>query len=403
MRQLLLRLGLGEVSHDPTVRAISWLTLITRIGNGLFSTIEVIYITVVVGLSPLQVGLAMGIGGAVAMLFTVPGGMIVDRVGAKKIVYIANIVEALGIFSLIFVRDFWALVAVNACIAIVGMTGHNAIGTAIAQLGDGEVRVKIRASERALANMGIGIGTVFAGIGLWVNTTLAFQLVIFADFLIFLVALRFIGRLPMTEPKHEKGAPISFVAIKDKRFLAATLLNGIVSMHFAIQGIALPLWIIHWTTVPNWWMSVLFVINTVLVTALQIRFSKGTGSLLESVKKFRLGTAYLLLCCFVYGLAAHLPLWVSAGILVVGMLIHTVGELLTAAGSWSIGFELAVEEHMGQYQGTYSLGWSLASIVAPTLVALLPIGLGLGGWMIFGFLFLFAGLAMYRLCRDVTR
>jgi MFS family permease len=362
-------------------------------------TIEVIYFSVIVGLSPLEISLAIGAGGLASLLFSVPSGLLADRFGARRVVFWSHILEGALLLPLIFIRDFWALVLINVLISLVSTAGHNATSTLISTMGTGEERVSIRAAQRAMANMGIGFGTVFAGIALWLNTELAYEITIGFDFLLFMLAARFVLRLPNAKPTTNKGDTISLVALKDYRFLGATLLNGIVSLHFVIQGVALPLWILNYTEVPTWWVSVLFVINTVLVTVLQIRMSRGTGTLMMSVKKFRIGTAYLLLSCVVYGLAADLPLWIAASILVTGMVVHTMGELLAAAGSWSIGFDLAEEKHMGQYQGVYSLGWGLGGSFGPLYVTSMILGFGVTGWWIMGGVFLLAGFLMHALVK----
>ncbi|MEY4554077.1 MAG: hypothetical protein RL197_504 [Actinomycetota bacterium] len=399
MRFILSKLGLGALRNDPAVRAISWQTLISRIGNGLFMTIEVIYITQVVGLTPFEVSVALGAGGLVSLLFAVPSGMIADRFGAKRVMLAAYVIEALALLPLMFVRDFWSLLAVNIVVFMASTTGHTATSTVISTMGSGEDRVTIRAAQRAMANLGIALGTVLAGIALWIDTPLAYEVAIFVDSLMFLWAATFISRLPVIAPTTKKGEPINLIAFKDWRFLAATILNGVVSLHFIIQGVALPLWILHYTDVPKWWVSVLFVINTVLVTILQIRLSRGTGDLMVSVKKFRLGTAYLLASCLIYSASANLDIWLSATILAVGMVVHTLGELFAAAGSWSIGFELAVEKHMGQYQGVYSLGWGLGGTFGPLYITAMVVGLGALGWAIMGLVFLVAGFVMHALVK----
>jgi MFS family permease len=399
VRFILSKLGLGALRNDPAVRAISWQTLISRIGNGLFMTIEVIYITQVVGLTPFEVSVALGAGGLVSLLFAVPSGMIADRFGAKRVMLAAYVIEALALLPLMFVRDFWSLLAVNIVVFMASTTGHTATSTVISTMGSGEDRVTIRAAQRAMANLGIALGTVLAGIALWIDTPLAYEVAIFVDSLMFLWAATFISRLPVIAPTTKKGEPINLIAFKDWRFLAATILNGVVSLHFIIQGVALPLWILHYTDVPKWWVSVLFVINTVLVTILQIRLSRGTGDLMVSVKKFRLGTAYLLASCLIYSASANLDIWLSATILAVGMVVHTLGELFAAAGSWSIGFELAVEKHMGQYQGVYSLGWGLGGTFGPLYITVMVVGLGALGWAIMGLVFLVAGFVMHALVK----
>ena len=399
MRFILSKLGLGALRNDPAVRAISWQTLVSRIGNGLFMTIEVIYITLIVGLTPVQVSIAMGIGGLTMLLFTVPAGILADRFGAKRVLFTAHLVEAVALLPLMFIRDFWSLVAINIVVSIAGTVGHNATSTVIAKLGTGEDRVIIRAAQRAMANMGIAIGTALAGVALWLNTALAYQITIGLDFLMFVWAATFIVKLPHVEPTLQQGEPLNLIAFRDWRFLAATLLNGVVGLHFIIQGVALPLWILHFTVVPKWWVSVLFIINTVIVTILQIRLSKGTGDIFVSSKKFRLGTAYLLASCLVYSSSAGLSLWVSAGILAVGMVVHSLGELYVAAGSWSIGFELAVEKHMGQYQGVYSLGWGLGGTFGPLIITSCVLGLAQYGWWVLGGVFLVSGIVMSYLVK----
>lgn len=399
MRFILSKLGLGALRNEPSVRAISWQTLISRIGNGLFMTIEVIYITQIVGLSPFEVSLALGAGGIVSLLFSVPAGIIADRFGPKRVLFAAHVIEGFALLPLIFVRDFWSLLAVNIVVWMAGTLGHTATSTVISKMGAGEDRVSIRAAQRAMANLGIAVGTIFAGVALWIDTAIAYEATIFLDFLMFLWAATFIFRLPSIAPTIKKGEPINFIAFKDWRFLAATILNGVVSLHFLIQGIALPLWILHYTEVPKWWVSVLFVINTVMVTILQIRLSRGTGDLMVSVKKFRMGTLYLLASCLIYATSANLDLWVSATILGVGMIVHTLGELYAAAGSWSIGFDLAVEKHMGQYQGVYSLGWGLGGTFGPLYITAMVVGLGFTGWVLMGLVFLAAGIVMHALVK----
>jgi predicted MFS family arabinose efflux permease len=397
MRFILSKLGLGELRNDPAVRALSLATLLGRIGNGLVSTIEVIYFTLIVGLSPVGVATALGVGGAASLLSTVPAGNIVDRFGAKRVMIIAAVLEGFSILSLIFVQSvFWLAVAV-AVISVIGTTFHIANTTVISQIGDGEDRVKIRAAERAMANMGIGIGTVFAGVALAVNTAWAYQLTMLLNTMFYFWAAAILKRVPNVAATVSKDEKIGIIALKDKRFLAATFLNGIVSLHFVIQGVALPLWILHHTDAPKWWVSVLFVINTVLVTVLQIRFSTGTGDLKVSIQKFRIGTLWLLGACVVYSMAGGVPVWVACLVLSVAMLVHTIGELQAAAGSWSIGFDLAEEKHMGQYQAVYSLGWGLGGTFGPLYVTAMAVGLGMTGWWIMGAVFAAAGFAMYWL------
>jgi hypothetical protein len=88
---------------------------------------------------------------------------------------------------------------------------------------------------------------------------------------------------------------------------------------------------------------------------------------------------------------------VSAGLavalLVVASLVHVAGELAQASASFLLGFELPPEEAMGQYQGVWGMSFSISSFLAPTVLALLPLALGLLGWLLLGGILLAAALA----------
>jgi MFS family permease len=83
--------------------------------------------------------------------------------------------------------------------------------------------------------------------------------------------------------------------------------------------------------------------------------------------------------------------------LVLGMASHIVGELIGSAGSWSIGFGLADEDHQGQYQGVWGLSWGLSGTLGPALVTALVIGMGIPGWWILAAVFAINGTVMHKL------
>jgi hypothetical protein len=56
--------------------------------------------------------------------------------------------------------------------------------------------------------------------------------------------------------------------------------------------------------------------------------------------------------------------------------------------------ELAPDHAQGQYQGMASTGFSLSTMIAPAVITLLPIGLGVPGWWLLGGGFVVLGLAL---------
>ena len=391
------RLKKAAIPDDPALRILSLATLINTFGNGLFMTIEVIYFTFHVGLSPTQVALGLSIAGGVSMLFSVPAGHLADRVGPRDIAVIAYVGEGLLLIGFIFVQSFWPFLLVAVITGAINAVGQTLRMATIASFGEGEERIRIRAFTRSISNLGLAIGTVFAGIALAIGTDTAYTTMLILDSASFMVTAFVWRKLPFVAPTLSKGEPFSFVALKDKRYVGATLLNGVMSLHFVIQNIAIPLWIVKETNAPRWWVALVLIVNMVAVILFQVRASRGTPDAKAGAKKFEHAGFYVAIACLLYGLSSGVSTLVACTLLVVAMIVHVIGELLGSVGAWSIGFGLADPKFQGQYQGVFSLGWGIGGTFGPSLVVALTLGMGLSGWIILAVMFSITGILMRRL------
>ena len=396
----LQRLKAAAIPTDHARRTMSLSTLINTFGNGLFMTVEVIYFTLIVGLSPAKVALALSIAGGVALSVSVPAGHISDRFGPRNIASLAMVVEGLLMFALLSVHTYLPFLLVNVGMAVLGNISQTMRMATIAKLGEGEERVAIRAYQRAVTNFGISLGTVFAGIALAINTPLAYQLLLAGDALTFILAGYVFLKMPYFEPTVERGEPITFQALRDKRFVGATALNAINSLHFVLQSVAIPLWVVRETTAPRWWVSVIMMVNTISVMLFQVAASKGSGPVFAGAKLYRRASLAISIACILYSMSHGVGAITASAILILASAVHVYGELIGSAGSWSIGFGLADEKHQGQYQGVWSLSWGLGGTLGPAFVTLMAITLGQEGWFIMAAIFLLNGILMHKL---VTR
>lgn len=396
----LQRLKAAAIPTDHARRVMSLSTLINTFGNGLFMTVEVIYFTLIVGLSPAKVALALSIAGGVALSVSVPAGHISDRFGPRNIASLAMVLEGLLMFALLSVHTYIPFLIVNIGMAVLGNISQTMRMATIAKLGEGEERVAIRAYQRAVTNFGISLGTVFAGIALAINTPLAYQLLLAGDALTFILAGYVFLKMPYFEPTVERGEPITFQALRDMRFVGATALNAINSLHFVLQSVAIPLWVVRETTAPRWWVSVIMMVNTVAVMLFQVAASKGSGPVFAGAKLYRRASLAISVACILYSMSHGVGTITASAILILASAVHVYGELIGSAGSWSIGFGLADEKHQGQYQGVWSLSWGLGGTLGPAFVTLMAITLGQEGWFIMAAIFLINGILMHKL---VTR
>jgi MFS family permease len=393
LRELLNRI----IPQERTFRILAGSTLINTFGNGLFMTVDVIYFTTVVGLSPAQVALALSIAGGLAMTLSVPSGHIADRVGPRNIRAIALALEGVALIGLVFVHSYTPFLLIHIVMGALGVVAQTTHMATIAKLGGEESRVQIRAYQRAVTNFGISIGTVFAGIGLALNNETFYKALLLGNALTFVIAGALYMKLPFVPPTVERGEPFSFAAMKDPIFMGATLSNAFMSLHFILQSVAIPLWVVRETNAPRWWVSVLMLINTIAVVIFQVAASKSSKTLLGGVKAYRNASLFISLACVLYAYAQGMNAVVAVLLLTLGMASHIVGELIGSAGSWAIGFGLADENHQGQYQGVWGLSWGLSETVGPALVIALVIGMGIPGWWILAAIFATNGFVMHKL------
>lgn len=393
----LSRLKNAAIPKVGAVRVLSLATLINTFGNGLFMTIEVIYFTFQVGLSPAQVALGLSIGGGVSLFFGIPAGHMADRFGPRDITVFAYVAEGLVLISFIFVHSFWPFVLASFFAGATSSVSGALRMATIAQFGAGEERVRIRAFTRAVTNLGIGLGTIFAGIALAINTNAGYVTMLLLDALTYFGAGYVWHKLPYIAPTVARGEPVTFNAFRDKKFLTATAFNSIMSLHFVIQNVAIPLWVVQETSAPRWWVAVIMFVNTMAVILFQVRASRGAGEINTGARLYSRAGTLIAISCLIYALSSGVSQYLASALLLIAMLVHVAGELLGSAGSWSIGFALADQNHQGQYQAVYSLGYGIGSAFGPLIVTALVIGLGKLGWVILAAIFLLTGFAMRRL------
>src|SRR5206468_952041 len=81
-------------------------------------------------------------------------------------------------------------------------------------------------------------------------------------------------------------------------------------------------------------------------------------------------------------------------LVLVGVVIHTIGEIWQSAGGFELSFALAPQHAVGQYQGLFGMGLGLGVTVGPALLIGLCVDWGTPGWWVVGALFAVTGLTV---------
>lgn len=372
---------------------MAWSTLVNTFGNGLFTVVSVLYFTRVLHFSATQIGFAFTVAGVVQVTSAFPSGYIADRINPVLISSVGYVL--MGAVSLLYfvIDTYLPFVFLLAAIGFMDGIVRTSKQTIIARVADPEGKVRLRAYLRAVTNFGIALGSVVGGIALTVDTKSVYLLMIALDIATYFVTAIIVLKLPTLEPHPEARSHRLTLAWRDKPYVALSFLNAVMSMHYMILDIVLPLWVIHYTDAPKVIVAIVFVINTVVVALFQVRASKGTDDVLPAAHAIRTSGFILAASCVLYASSGLTRSGlVAALVLALGGFVHVIGELRQAAGSWGIGFGLPPESAQGQYQAVWGLGFSLNAMFAPIVLTFLCIEVGYTGWVILGVILLLAGV-----------
>ncbi|WMX45984.1 MFS transporter [Streptomyces roseicoloratus] len=376
-------------------RALALSTLVGQTGSGLFLPVSALFFTRSVGLAPAQVGWGLAASGLIGLAAAVPIGRIADRFGARGTYAVALLGQAVATASFALVHSLWAFVVVSTVAALAERGGGAARGALIGGVGTGEARVRLRAMLKSVTNIGLSLGTALAALALTADSRAAYLAVVFANAAAYVLAALPLVRVPAVAAAAGGGraradGPPRRAVLRNRPYTVVTVLCGISSIHYDVLSLALPLWIAGHSSAPEWSISAVILANTVLVVLLQVPFSRGTGDAATAAAVVRrsgwvLWAGWAAIAAVVFVASPVLAI----GLLVLGMVLHTAGELWHSAGSYGLSYELAPAGSHGEYQGFFSLGRGLTAALAPIVVTTVCLAEGpdwrpVSGWLLLG-------------------
>lgn len=375
------------------LRLLATATLVNTAGNGLYYTSAALFFTRSVGLTPGQVGTGLTLAGLLALLVGIPAGHVADRRGAREVLVVLMWLQALAMASLVLVHSYAAFLAATAVYGLLDKASNAVRQGLVASAFPAEERVTGRAYLRAVTNLGLGGGALLAGLALAADSRAAYVSMIVANAVSYGLAGLLLARLPQTAARPE-GTPQSgmLLALRDRPYVAVTVVNAVLGMHYVLLEVAVPLWVDRHTSAPTWTVALLFVVNTACCVLFQVRASRSAVDVPTSARTVRSGAVLLAVSCGVFALSDGQSAVVAVLLLVAAALVNVAGELKQAAGSWGLGFGLAPEHAQGQYQGLYATGFAASGVLGPVVVTSTAIAWGAAGWVLLGAVLLAAGL-----------
>ncbi|MFD9187758.1 MFS transporter [Streptomyces phaeochromogenes] len=388
-------------------RVLALAQLSNSVGDGAYYVTSALYFTHVVGLAPARVGLGLTVAWAVGSLVGVPLGRLADRRGPRGTAVLLALATSVAVASFLVVRGFVPFV-LAACVYASAQSGLAAARQALlAGLVSREERTGLLAHLQSTLNAGLAVGAGLGGLALHLGTREAYLGVFALDAVSFLLCAAVLLRLPVVKAVHacvadEKGRGNALGVLRDRPYALVTLLNTVLLLRMPLLSLGIPLWISERTEAPTWLVSALFVLNTGAVMLFQVRMARGVRGPASATRAVRRSGLVMLASCAVFALSAGVSPWVAVAVLTVGAVLQVVAEMQQSAGSWQLSFDLAPADRVGEYQGFFGTGVTVARTAGPLVLTSLLVGWGTPGWLLLGGLMLAASYAMGPAVRWAT-
>jgi len=354
-------------------------------GDGLWFSIWAIFFTRIQGVPAEQMGLAVGLGGAIGLLAATPAGVLADRRGPREVLGTVIVLRGLAMASYALVGGFWSLLLVTICFTAVQSSGAGIRVSLVYGLMPTEARLRVLAQSRVVQHIAYAAGAGVAAVVLSVDQKWIFVAAVLLNATTFLATAFITVQVPHVPPVPVERRRGSTQAIRDLPYVSIMMSTAVLAFCWAMLSSGLPLWIAAHTSAGTWTAALAVALSSIFIALFQVQVAKQGNGIPRAVRSARVSGAALALSCVVFALAAWPTSSVAATVIIVlGVGAHVLGELYYVSSRWALSLGLMARDAEGQYQGVQASTEAIAVALGPAVVTTLVIGLAGTGWLILG-------------------
>lgn len=375
-------------STAATQRQLLVVSLIDSVGSGLFAAGSALFFTLYVGLSAAQVGSGLGLAAACGLLATLPLGRLADQFDAIGL--LAVLLAVRGVLSLGYalVDNVGSFLVVAAALGFCERPTGPITQAVVAQVMVGERRLSSLARMRVVRNVGLGVGSVLTGWGLFVVGRATFPAVLAANSLSFLVSAVLLWRLRsrMGASTRSRVRTRRLAAVRDRPFMFAAACNGVLCLHLTVLTSGISLWVVAEGLQPAAVAAVALAANTVLCVVLQIPLGRAVRDARTTARYAKAAAGALAVGGVLLAATAGGSPVVVTVLVLLAVVALSLGEIWQSTTAWYVANEMSPAGQEGQYIAAFSLGNSFQMVVGPLLIGAVLVPLGPAGWIAFAVL-----------------
>jgi len=351
------------INYLATFKGLSkevwWLALITLINRAGTMVIPFLSLYLIKSLhfTLSDVGWIMSFFGLGSVVGSWLGGKLTDKIGSYKIMYASLFLTGILFIAMQYVNTFEGFCGGIFLLMLIADAFRPAMFVALSSYSKPENKTRSVTLIRLAINLGFSAGPAVGGL---IITTIGYAGLFWIDGVTCIFAA--ILLLNVLHPKKARildevkvDNPIS--AYSDKAFwvfLIAMMLFGVVFLQY-------------FSTIPLYYKDVHFLseleigllmgMNGLIIFLLEMPLIKW----LENSKNTKVGLMFIgVILTALSFLVLNTTSWV--GILIVGMLLMTIGEMIAFPFSNAFAMERAKKGNQGEYMALYSISFSFAHI-----------------------------------------
>lgn len=335
---------------------LSLITLINRAGTMVIPFLS-IYLTDRLDFSLPDVGWIMSFFGLGSVVGTWIGGKLTDKIGYYKVMFVSLILTGVLFVLLQYVTTFYAFCTGIFIVMLVADAFRPAMFVALNAYSKPENRTRSVTLIRLAINLGFSAGPAVGGI---IITSIGFKGLFWMDGVTCLLAAFLL--LKVLHPKKARVVeelkvenPVS--AYKDKAFWVFFLAMFIFGFVFLQYFSTVPLYYKENRFLSEFEIGLLMGFNGFFIFLFEMPLIKWLEDSKNSKAKLMAIGLFLVAISFV---VLNLTSWI--GILILGMLLMTIGEMIAFPFSNAFAVERSKKGNQGEYMALYSISFSLAHI-----------------------------------------